>query len=170
MEFEARWSKSLIGVSLVATALLAGASFLLLTQSRHSGPWGSVGQVGLLSIVLGAALFTVRGYRLEGRQLFVRRLLWETRLDLAGLRSAEADPGLLKGSLRLFGNGGLYSFSGLFWNRTLGRYRAWVTHHEDVVVLRFEDRVWVVSPAAPLRFAAAAEELTLAGASAPASD
>ncbi len=158
MEFGARWSKMLVGVSLVATVLLGGASYFLLTQSRPASLWGSVAQAGLLAILLGSALFTVRGYRLDGPELFVRRLLWETRLDLAGLRSAEADPDLVRGSLRVFGNGGLYSFSGLFWNRTLGRYRAWVTHHDDIVVLRFDDRVWVVSPAAPLRFAAAAEQ------------
>ncbi len=158
MEFGARWSKMLVGVSLVATVLLGGASYFLLTQSRPASLWSSVAQAGLLAILLGSALFTVRGYRLDGPELFVRRLLWETRLDLAGLRSAEADPDLVRGSLRVFGNGGLYSFSGLFWNRTLGRYRAWVTHHDDIVVLRFDERVWVVSPAAPLRFAAAAEQ------------
>ncbi len=156
MEFRARWSKLLIGVSLVATAILGGASYILLSQARLADPWGPFGGAAALSTAVVAALYSVRGYRLEGRELFVKRLIWETRLDLAGLRSAEADPGLVRGSVRVFGNGGLYSFSGLFWNRTLGRYRAWVTHHDDIVVLRFEDRVWVVSPVDPAGFAAAA--------------
>jgi len=61
----------------------------------------------------------------------------------------------MKGSLRLFGNGGLFSSSGLFWNRRLGRYRAFATDPGNAVVLEFPDRTLVVTPESPSGFLAA---------------
>lgn len=105
-----------------------------------------------LSVLAACLLFTVRGYTIDGRTLLIHRLLWSTRLSLDGLQSARVEPGAMRGSLRLFGNGGLFSFSGLYRNAHLGSYRAWVTDLKLAVVLRFPDRTWVVSPADPEAF------------------
>jgi Bacterial PH domain len=114
-----------------------------------------------LAIVCGGALFTIRGYAVTADALLVRRLWWATRLPLAGLCSAAFEPDAMRRSLRLCGNGGLFSFSGLFRNKTLGNYRAFVTDPRRVVVLRFATRTVVVSPSEPEEFvrciAAAAE-------------
>jgi hypothetical protein len=45
----------------------------------------------------------------------------------------------LRGSLRLFGNGGLFSISGWFWNRRLGRFRAYATDQDRAVLLRYQN-------------------------------
>ena len=71
-----------------------------------------------------------------------------------GLQSADLQPGALRGSLRLFGNGVLFSFTGLFWNRTLGKYRAFLTDPKRAVVLRLPPRTVVVSPDRPEQFVA----------------
>jgi hypothetical protein len=101
-----------------------------------------------------AALFIVRSYAIEPNVLAIRRLLWTTRLPLAGLQSAEVSPNVMRGSLRLFGNGGMFSITGLFRNRALGNYRAFVTDLTRTVVLRFPKRTVVVSPENPERFVA----------------
>jgi hypothetical protein len=49
----------------------------------------------------------------------------------------------------LFGNGGLFSFTGLFRNRSLGTYRAFLTDLHRTVVLHFSKRTVVLSPSAP---------------------
>ncbi|HXZ86218.1 MAG TPA: PH domain-containing protein, partial [Myxococcota bacterium] len=67
-----------------------------------------------------------------------------------------ADAQAMTGSMRLFGNGGLFSFTGLFQSRTLGRYRAFVTDPARAVVLRTARRVVIVSPAEPQAFVEAA--------------
>jgi len=59
---------------------------------------------------------------------------------------------VLRGSIRLFGNGGFFSFTGVFQSRKLGRYRAFVTDPARCVILRFTGRVVVVSPADPEAF------------------
>ncbi|HSN21596.1 MAG TPA: PH domain-containing protein, partial [Usitatibacter sp.] len=99
-----------------------------------------------------ALLFVIRGYDLHPDRLEVRRLLWATPMPLAGLERAWHDPGAMERSMRLFGNSGLFSISGLFRNRALGNYRAFVTDPRRAVVLRTASRVLVVSPAEPRAF------------------
>ena len=52
----------------------------------------------------------------------------------------------MEGSLKLFGNGGMFSFTGWFWSKKLGRFRAYATNLNCTVVLRWEKRTVVVSP------------------------
>src|SRR5437899_11707480 len=51
------------------------------------------------------ALFVVRSYDLDGDRLLVRRLLWLTIIDIRGLTDVWRDPSVLRGSVRVFGNG-----------------------------------------------------------------
>jgi hypothetical protein len=62
------------------------------------------------------------------------------------------------GSVRTCGNGGLYSFTGWYWNQELGRYRAFVTDHAKIVVLRYPESTVVVSPGDPEGFVKAVTE------------
>ena len=161
----APWSTSLKATSFAGSAILVAVGYAM----AHAIPYGTrapfAESFGMLIawvpplVGLLALLFVVRGYELAPGELRVRRLLWSTRLPLAGLREARADSGAMTGSLRLFGNGGLFSFTGLFQSRTLGRYRAFVTDPKHAVVLHTASRVIVVSPADPQAFVEAARAL-----------
>ena len=70
----------------------------------------------------------------------MRRLAWTTTLPLAGLVKASGDIELARGSLRVFGNGGLFSITGWFWNRRVGFYRAYATDLSRAVFLKYRDR------------------------------
>ena len=61
-----------------------------------------------------SALFGVRNYRLQETQLIIQRLGWQTTIELGDLNSVEPNPHAMSKSIRLFGNGGLFCFSGLF--------------------------------------------------------
>ena len=117
-------------------------------------------------MLCGAALFVIRSYVIEPNALAIRRLLWTTRWALTGLQSAEVMPEVMRGSLRLCGNGGLFSITGWYRNRTLGNYRAFVTDFKRTVVLRFPARTIVVSPENPERFVAEISAFTCRTASA----
>ncbi len=118
-------------------------------------PWAGwlLVAVPLLTLVVSAA-FMVRGYILTDSRLSIVRLGWESRLDLSRLNSATVDPDALRGSLRLFGNGGFFSFTGWFRNKKLGIYRAYVTDTKRAVVLRFADKTVVITPDDPQKFVA----------------
>jgi hypothetical protein len=109
-------------------------------------------------IVLASLPFMIRGYAITEDAILIRRLFWTTRLDRAGLQSAEYLPKAMKGSLRTCGNGGGFSFTGRYWSKSLGHYRAFVTDLKRTVVLRFQQRTVVLSPCEPGDFVAELNE------------
>jgi Bacterial PH domain len=144
-EFSAPWGRSLRLLTAASTALLLTLTLMgLLLGPRQSWVW-RVAMIGApLSILCGALLFMVRGYVLTANQIEVRRLGWSTVLPLAGLGAVTGEPQGLRGSLRLFGNGGLFAISGWFWNRRIGRFRAYATDPQRAVLLRYRDGAQVV--------------------------
>jgi hypothetical protein len=118
---------------ILLTMVLAGLS----TGPRHLLVW-QLAMVGLpLLILLSALPFMVRGYVLTERHIAVRRLGWSTVLPLAGLIAVTGEPEGLRGSVRLFGNGGLFGITGWFWNRKFGRFRAYATDPSRAVLLHY---------------------------------
>jgi hypothetical protein len=147
--FGAPWSRSLVVMSSVLTLVVAGVSALQAYLLDGIMRWNGV---LLLALVFCCALFTVRGYTITDDELLVHRLLWSTRVPLSGLQSAAFEPDAMRGSIRTFGNGGLFSITGRFRSKSLAAYRAFVTDQQRTVVLRFAERTVVVSPAAPEEF------------------
>ena len=168
--FEAApFSLSLKLVSAAATAMLAAIALVAPHAVVHQGAellargitWVLV--LGPPLMIAGALLFVVRGYELQPGALLVRRLLWATRIPLAGFERAWHDPQAMRGSKRLFGNSGLFSITGVFRNAPLGTYRAFVTDPGAAVVIRLKARAVVVSPAKPRDFISALEARDAAG-------
>jgi len=151
----APWSGLLKAISAVSTLLLLGVAY---GASRAAPPAGLAHVVGIavacipLTVALVALPFVVVGYEVDAKELRVRRLLWNTTLNLKGVNRVWQDPEVIRGSLRVIGNGGLFSFSGLFWSKRLGRYRIFATDLKRCVVLVLTDRVVVVTPADPDAF------------------
>jgi hypothetical protein len=147
--YRAPWSKSLIVISSLATALCLGIALGMVWNGRGIFPWLALLP---LAIVICSAPFAIRGYSVTSDAILVHRLFWTTRLPLVGLQSAQFDPSAMRGSIRTFGNGGLFSFTGFFRNKLLGAYRAFVTDPRRTVVLHYSKRTVVVSPATPEEF------------------
>jgi len=152
--FKAPWATSLVAVSTVVTLLCFGIALF-------HGQTPSAERLGQLSywlrlipvaLVLGCALFCIRGYTLTPDTPLIHRLFWPTRILLADLKSVEHRPRAMRGSIRTFGNGGVFSFTGYYWNRALGSYRAFVTDPHRTTILRFPTRTIVVSPDSPEEF------------------
>jgi hypothetical protein len=155
--FAAPWGTGVKLVTLFIFAILGFSFYLIAQRVDRFGDIAFFILIGELALLLGGIAFTTSGYSLDGSTLKIRRLFWSTKVDLTDLQSAEHNPAALKGSLRLFGNGGFFGVSGLFRNKALGRYRAWITDPSRAVVLRFADRVVVVSPEPPQEFVRAIE-------------
>jgi len=154
----APWPLGLKVISALSTAILLGATYILArafprgTRVPFAEAFGTGITVLPLAIALISLLFIVSGYELGSEQLLVRRLFWSTRISLSGISRAAHDPAAMKRSLRLFGNGGLFAITGIFQNRTLGRYRAFATDPRNAVVLFLPRRIVIVTPADPAGF------------------
>ncbi|MDB6124627.1 MAG: hypothetical protein JWQ71_3620 [Pedosphaera sp.] len=154
-KFTAPWGRELRWMTAVAVAICVGVGLIGLVSLPENHPIARWNMVAIpLLILLGGACFMVRGYSLGDGQLIIHRLGWTCRLDLASLKSAAYDPSAMEKSIRIAGNGGLFAFCGQFRNQKLGNYRVFGTDVRRSVVLRFLDRVVVVTPDAPERFVA----------------
>lgn len=157
--YPAPWSTSLKVLSAIGTAVVLGVGVLLLTRPDLPPLLRLLLPLGLLLLLAACALFTVRHYRLDPDTLWVQRLCWQTVVPLRHLQEVEVRPLHQDFTLRVCGNGGLFSFSGLYWNRSLGRFRLFGTDLHRAVVLRFDRRRVVVTPDDPAAFAAHLRQL-----------
>ena len=158
--FKAPWGRTLLIVSIFTTLLVGGVAFILCMDAAlprfvslpvPSGSlWLAIAVVFL--IPLGALPFIIRGYTLTKDGILIRRLWWNTVLPFADMLSVEVEPFALSHSFRTCGNGGLYSFTGFYWNRHLGHFRAYVTDLNRTVVVRMKHRTAVLSPDDPEAF------------------
>ncbi len=145
--YKAPWSPFLILLSVLLTALCLGLAF---TEFRQHGASAWLGWL-LVGLVVGCALCSIRGYAVTPEALLIHRLLWTTRVPLAGLQSARQETLSWWRGVRI-GNGGFFSFTGWRYSPGLGLYRVFATNGTDRVVLRYPGRIVVVSPSPPEEF------------------
>jgi hypothetical protein len=152
----APWSTSLKVTSAVGTVLILGVGIgayrAIPVPTGFTHQFGLVVAMILPALLVGSLLFMVTGYEVEGTELYVKRLLSSTRISLQGLDRVWLEPAVCKGSIRIFGNGGLFSFTGLFYSKRLGRYRLFATDISRSIVLILPSRVVVITPAQPETF------------------
>jgi hypothetical protein len=152
----APWSTALKVLSLVGTVVLGAVSYAAFraipTSTGFTHNFGLGIALVPLAVLIASLFFVVRGYSVDATHLVVERLFTATRVPLTGLTRVWIEPHACQGSIRIIGNGGLFSFSGWFYSKRLGRYRLFATDFRNAVVLAFPRENVVVSPAAPHAF------------------
>jgi len=108
-----------------------------------------------LLILVTSLPFVVRGFTIENGSLLVHRLFWKNEFPLDLLQGAEVIPDAMRRSIRSCGNGGLYSFTGRYWSKSLGHYRAFTNDWKRPVVLRWPHKTIVLSCDDPEAFVSA---------------
>lgn len=109
-----------------------------------------VAGIFLSLIVLGCYLFwTPVAYELDDRELTVSFRIGRVRYHPV-IKCSMLDTPLGCG-IRLCGNGGMFAGSGIFWNRKLGVFRAYVTTSKPgaMVLVETPKKRIVISPADP---------------------
>ena len=91
--FAAPWSRSLVVLSTLSTVICLIAAFML-----HAHWWLSALPIALL---VGCALFTIRGYSLTEDTILIHRLLWSTRLPIASIQAADFQPDAMHRAWRI---------------------------------------------------------------------
>lgn len=148
--FSAPWSRSLQVLSgLTVGVWVMGVTMLL---AQHSPAWLVV---AFLVFMIALPLFMVRGYSVIDGQLLVHRPFWNTIIPLRELVSVEQDRNILKRSYRIFGNGGAFSFTGLYRNDSIGNFRVFANSTTGTLLLRFPKRKIVIATDKPEELAAA---------------
>lgn len=154
--FNSPWSRFIKIISVIVTILIVGAFWFAapISSEDESVPFQIFLYVLPFILLGGSAIFIIRGYEINGDYLEIVRVIGRKKYLISEFERAEADPEATSLSIRMMGNGGLYSFSGYFRNEKLGRYRAFVSDKANCVVLyRTSGVPIVVSPENPSEFA-----------------
>lgn len=87
-------------------------------------------------IFLAISLFRVIRYELTDDTLRVCRMIGGVTIPLADIVSVNDDMSGIDGfTVRLFGSSGIFGSQGIFWNKKLGRFRAYVMNRANTVQL-----------------------------------
>jgi hypothetical protein len=105
----------------------------------------------LVAVFVGCALTAVRGYEITPDAIVVKRLIWTTRLPRNGLTGARRVT-IQWPHWRLFGNGGMFAFSGWFRSSGIGTYHGFFTDPSRTVLLEYGEKRYVLSPDEPEGF------------------
>ena len=117
--------------------------FLVIIVATHSVVAGCL----TAAIVVGAYAWSPRGYAVSDGSIEVKRLIGRARIPLDGLREARAaTKDDFRGCLRLFGNGGLFGYYGMFRTSKLGKSTWYVTNRGKAVVVVTGEKTVLFSP------------------------
>jgi hypothetical protein len=144
-----------VGILLFVTLMMLFAGGM--TSGMRSPVSGIMWGVAAFMIVGSTALLWLswaqkpRTIRVEaGRLILERKAPWANiELDLGQLNKVAMLDKLPLLTWRLWGNGGLFCFSGTFYQRRLGRFRASLTTLKNLVIIVTPNKTLVISPARP---------------------
>jgi Bacterial PH domain len=162
IEFPAPWGRMLKGSSIFVILFFAAliVSDFFIFRAVKVPNWVHPTSAGIMiAVLLGCLPFIIRGYVVTAEGILIRRLWWNTVLPKADIIAVEAVPNAMRRSLRTCGNGGLFSFTGFYWNKQIGHYKAYVNDLNRTVVVRMKKRPTVLSPDDPEAFAQAVRAL-----------
>ena len=143
--FSVRYGRTVVFITATVIVLLFAIGAIGLYTNLGS-PFTLSMMTGLPFAILAFTFpFTVRGYLVRTDTVDVVRLVGRKRIAERVTRVV-ADDVALKGALRVFGNGGLFSINGWFRLRGRGICRLWVTDLHNLVVIESRLRTAVVSP------------------------
>lgn len=125
-------------ITLIVCALLAGLTVRM----------DSMAFAALSAAVVGLAFaYSPRGYVVSPDRVSVRRWIGPAFFPLRGVRQARpVAAGELRGTIRLWGSGGLFGYYGLFWSPGLGRSTWYVTNRKKMVLVAAEAKTAIFSP------------------------
>ncbi len=164
-EYSASWDGFVWGVTLFTIALLgclAVGLLWLMPKDEGVPTWvGPVMAVGLWLIPLITLFFVPRGYVLTDQGLVVRRFGRDIEVGWGEMTMIEPrDVAWWKSlGVRVWGDGGLFGYAGLFWTRGLGTVKVSATRLDRLVVVhQRRGRPLIISPDEREAFIEAAQQ------------
>ena len=112
-----------------------------------------------LGILVGAYLFSPRGYELTLDGLVIRRVVKSFKIPYNNIIEVKRIEWTWKG-IRWWASGGLYGFYGLFWRSGIGNVWMYVRDRSKMILIRTADGTqYAISPENPDEFLRKLEEI-----------
>jgi hypothetical protein len=139
-----RWGTGVILITFISLFFTIGCVVFVLLSHAPSvvWQWGIAGV--LIASVLWVTTWTPISLSLRGDQLVMKQLIGRITIPVDTIENIQPiDSTWLKGSIRLFGSGGLFGFLGRFRNATLGRYTMYVTAQKNLLLIQNPEKTFV---------------------------
>lgn len=150
LTFRSPYSKFILGTTIIGMVLMHGA-FMACMGGMVRSDLGS-GRFFTYLLIFAACVFVVlyafciqiRKVTIEDAALVIHRQIGKVRIPLNVITKVETkdEIGL---DLRLWGISFFFGHYGLFYNRSLGKYRAYVKNGDQMVVVHTPNRIHVFS-------------------------
>jgi hypothetical protein len=129
-----------------AVKAISAAIMAILVVVAWASQSGMTWAVGALIVLLCFA-WSPRGYRVENRWIVVNRLAGKARIALDDVREVRETTGDdFTGCIRLFGNGGVFGYYGLFRTTKLGKTTWYLTNRKRSVLVVTGSKTVLFSP------------------------
>lgn len=139
--------------ALIRTALTLlglGAALILILIIRQIAPAATLFALPLIVVPLYAYAAAPSGYAIDEGQLYIERaLLGPKTIPLAAISACHPLPrAALRGTIRLYGTGGLFGWTGRCQAPQVGKFRLYATSLDRLIIIqRHKRRAIVISPA-----------------------
>jgi hypothetical protein len=148
------WTKAITIAVTILFAFIIIKQFSFITNEGRPDPIYTT--VLLLAIYFIAIVFRPIYYKITNDKLIIHRLIADVRIDRQNIKSIELiDRQDIGWSLRIFGVGGLFGYSGYFANSKMGSM-TWYTTRRDrtVLVVTNDEKKIILSPDDPKKLIA----------------
>lgn len=137
-------------IKIVTSFIIALTAVFILLSVYESALLFAGMVLAVVSVV--AYLRAPVAYEISSGHLIVHYRWGERRFGL--VEGCSRIEGRFPLTIRLWGNGGMFAGTGIFWNRTLGIFRVYVTRGKpsELVLVKTTKRPVLISPADPDRF------------------
>jgi len=91
----------------------------------------------VVAVFVGSYLLSIKSYAVENNQLVIKKIAGERRIEIADIEEIRLiEKGDMFGTIRTFGNGGLFGYYGKFYNRTFGSMTLYTTQRTNRIFIR----------------------------------
>jgi len=90
----------------------------------------------LMSLIIFMFLYMPQKYIVSKEELIIKRIIGDFKVERKKiLKVIHPDRSYLSFVVRVFGNGGLFGYTGYFWNKSFGKMHWFVTQRKNYVVI-----------------------------------
>jgi len=118
-----------------------------------------------ITIIAFTASHIIIKYEIDNTQILIQRLTSSKSITISDIKSINIiNQAILRGSYRIFGIGGLFTFSGKYKNKELGTYNMFATNLKSPVVITMKEKEnIIITPKNPVEFIQCVNEILLTG-------
>jgi hypothetical protein len=155
MTYKASLDKTAIAITIAVTILFAviiGGQYPIIKDAGRAVPIYTT--TACLLIYFLAFAFRPINYMVTEDEIIVRRPLLNVHMKRVDIKSVELiDKNKIRGSIRIFGVGGLFGYYGRFANFSLGRMTWYATRRDKPVLVKtIDDKKIIFTPNDPDKF------------------